>query len=276
MRISIITRYYQLLVVGLGILFMLSNCTSFGDQEIRKRLEANYRVYVPNGEGPFPVVIAIPGCSGVSLQGLETDIGRPGNEGDRLFRRHYPRMAERLQKAGFLVLLVDYLTADDVLNTCNGEIHPNRVAKYIGEAVSIVKTIPATDSSRLHIMGWSHGGSGVLAWLANQNSKQASVRTATTIYPGCTQSDAWKSTLPVLMILAGADDIALPSVCNTLIQSLPDSTDVHVQIYEGARHGFDFTEGPTILSVGNGLTIGRNVKAGNKAWQEIFTFLKSH
>lgn len=255
---------------------MLSNCTSFGDQEIRIRLEANHRVYVPDGEGPFPVVIAIPGCSGVSLRGLETDIGRPGNEGDRLFRRHYPRMAERLRKAGFLVLLVDYLTAEDVLNTCSGEIHPNRVGKYIGEAVSFAKTIPATDTSRLHIMGWSHGGSGVLAWLANLNSKPASVRTAITIYPGCTQSDTWNSTLPVLMILAGADDIALPSVCNTLIQSLPDSTDVLVQSYPGARHGFDFTEGPTKLSVGNGLTIGRNAKAGNNAWQEIFTFLNSY
>ena len=69
------------------------------------------------------------------------------------------------------------------------------------------------------------------------------------------------------MILGEADDIALPSVCNSLIKSLPDKTNVQVKSYPDARHGFDMTEGTTVLSLGNGLTIGRNSKAGNRAWK---------
>jgi hypothetical protein len=40
--------------------------------------------------------------------------------------------------------------------------------------------------------------------------------------------------------------------------------------------GFDLTEGPTMLSVGNGLTVGRNQKAGDEAWQEILMFINKN
>jgi dienelactone hydrolase len=85
-------------------------------------IERNLRTYFPSGDERFPTVVAIPGCSGVSLRGTETDDGRPGDEADRLFRRHYARMAERLRDGGFAVVLVDYLTAENVDNTCGGEI----------------------------------------------------------------------------------------------------------------------------------------------------------
>jgi len=218
----------------------------------------------------------IPGCSGVSLNGPETDTGRTGDEGDRLFRRHYPLMAERLQEAGYIVLLIDYLTAEGVFNTCGWEIHPKRVGEYINEAITFVKTIPTSDTTRINVIGWSHGGEGVLSWLANLEEEPNGVQSAVVVYPGCSTSGPWESSLPILMILGEADDIALPSVCNTLIQSLPNKTNVQVKSYPEARHGFDLTEGPTVLSVGNGLTIGRNQEAGNNAWQEIFKFLNGN
>ncbi len=268
------TRCYRLvLATGLGMLLMLAICGPVAAQELRTRIEANHRLYVPDGEGPFPAVIAIPGCSGVSLRGPETDAGRPGDEADRLFRRHYPRMAERLREAGFLVLLVDYLTAEGVLNTCSGEIHPNRVGEYLGASVSFVTTFPDVDSSRVHVIGWSHGGAGVLSWLANLVDKPVGVRTAIAVYPGCGASGVWTSSLPVLMLLAGADDIALPSVCNALVESLPDNADARVYSYPGARHGFDMTEGPAMLPIGGGLTVGRDPAAGREAWRRILMFL---
>ncbi|MCK5370463.1 MAG: dienelactone hydrolase family protein [Cyclobacteriaceae bacterium] len=270
------TRHYRLLDISLIILLMLANCINITAQEFHSQIEANHRVYIPQGKEPFPVIIAIPGCSGVSLNGPETDAGRPGDEGDRLFRRHYPRMAEKLQEAGFLVLLIDYLTAEGVLNTCGWEIHPKRVGEYIKEAISFVKTIPTSDTSRINVIGWSHGGAGVLAWLSNLEVEPIGVQSAVAVYPGCNASGPWDSTLPVLMILGEADDITPISVCNDLIQSLSKQTNVQVKSYLGARHGFDLTEGPTVLSVGNGLTVGRNPKAGNDAWKEILSFLNKN
>ncbi|RLD25930.1 MAG: hypothetical protein DRI75_12595 [Bacteroidetes bacterium] len=271
-----ISRNYKLFWAFLVVLLLFTNCVEIEAQELNKRIKANHKVYKPAGDGPFPVILAIPGCSGVSLNGPETDAGRPGDEGDRLFRRHYSRMALRLQEAGFMVLLVDYLTADGVPNTCGWEIHPKRVGEYIKEAISFVKTIPYGDSTRINVIGWSHGGEGVLSWLAKLEGEPNGVQSVIAVYPGCSSSSQWISSIPVLMILGEDDDIALPYICNTLVETLPDQTNVLVKSYPQARHGFDLTEGPTLLSVGKGLTIGRNMKAGNNAWEEIFKFLNKN
>jgi dienelactone hydrolase len=267
------TKHFRLFATSLVILILFAGFVETDMQEVQKRIKANHKVYIPDGKGPFPIVIALPGCSGVSLNGQETDVGRPGDEGDRLFRRHYPQMAERLTEAGYLVLLIDYLTAEGVLNTCGWEIHPKRVGEYINAAISFVKSIPTGHKSKINVVGWSHGGEGVLAWLTNLDGEPNGVQSAVAIYPGCSASSSWKSLLPVLMILGEDDDIALPSICKSLIQSLPNQTNVIIKSYPEARHGFDLTEGPSMLSVGNGLTIGRNEKAAIEAWDEIFTFL---
>ncbi len=267
-------RNYNSFYTCLIVLILTSSCININAQGLQSRIETNHKIYIPKGNGPFPVVIAIAGCSGVSLNGPETDAGRPGDEGDWLFRRHYPRMAQRLQEEGVMVFLIDYLTAEGVSNTCRGEIPPERVGEYIKEVISFIKKNPKADTTRINVIGWSHGGSGVLEWLSSLEEEPIGVQSAITVYPGCSTSSPWESTLPVLMILGEEDDIARPKVCKNLIESLSNQTNVKVLSYPNARHGFDFTEGPIELSVGNGLTVGRNQEAGNKAWQEIFAFLK--
>ncbi|WP_370477336.1 dienelactone hydrolase family protein [Tamlana flava] len=255
---------------------MFADCFNTHAQELHERIKANHKIYIPEGKGPFPVVIAFPGCSGVSLNGQETDAGRPGDEADRLFRRHYSRMAIRLQEASYMVLLVDYLTSESISNTCGWEIHPKRVGEYVSDAISFVRTIPNSDLTRINVIGWSHGGEGVLAWLDKLEQEARGVKSAIAVYPGCSSIKPWKTSLPVLMILGEADDIALPDICNTLVQSLPNKTNVFVRSYPNARHGFDLTEGPTVLPVGKNLNIGRNQKAGDNAWNEIFNFLENN
>ena len=257
------------------IIILLIPYINVPSQEIQTQIQSNIRIYRPSSNGPSPVIIAIPGCSGVSLHGTKTDSGRPGDEGDWLFRRHYPRMAEKFSKEGFVVLLVDYLSSEGVLNTCNGEIKIKRVGEFIAETILLTKTIPEIDTSRIHVIGWSYGGAGVLSWLSNLKSETFGIKSAVTIYPGCGSSSPWTSSIPVLMILAGEDDIAPPSICTTLVQSLPDSTNVRVQNYPGARHGFDLAEGPITLQIGEGLTLGRDPNAGPEAWSEILAFLKN-
>ena len=76
-------------------------------QEEQLNIQANHKVFTPAGKGPFSTIIAIPGCSGVSLNGAETDEERLADEGDRLFRRHYTKMVERLKKEEVLEVQVD-------------------------------------------------------------------------------------------------------------------------------------------------------------------------
>ncbi len=86
--------------------------------------------------------------------------------------------------------------------------------------------------------------------------------------------DAWVSPLPVLTLLGETGDITPPESCDRILHQLPDGADVRVRRYAGARHGFDFTEGPEVLSIGGGMSVGRNPGAGKEAWQEIFAFLR--
>ena len=267
---------YRIFNISLIQLILLVFSVQIEAQELQIKIESNHKVYVPEGEGPFPVVIAIPGCSGVSLNGLETDAGRPGDEGDRLFRRHYSQMAKKLQDAGYLVLLIDYLTAEGVPNTCGWEIHPKRVGDYIKEAIQFVKTIPQANTLGINIIGWSHGGEGVLQWLAGIEEEPNGVQSVIAVYPGCSSCRPWNTSIPALILLGEADDIALPNICTDLIRSLPNQTNVQVKSFANARHGFDLTEGPEMLTVGNGFTIGRNSKAGTNAWNEIFKFLNEN
>jgi dienelactone hydrolase len=92
------------------------------------------------------------------------------------------------------------------------------------------------------------------------------------VYPECRSRDVWLSTIPVL-VLGESDDITPPESCDRILRSLPSGTQVTTRRFAGARHAFDFTEGPEVLSIGGGMTVGRNAAAGTQAWKEIFAFL---
>ncbi len=245
-------------------------------QDSVTRIEQNHRVYIPDGNGPFSVIIAIPGCSGVSFESPQTDEGRPGDEADRLFRRHYARMAERLKDAGFMVYLIDYLSAEGVMNACSGEVSKERVSEYIDGTIPLVKQDMQSDTSQIHMIGWSWGGVGVLSWLASLEEEPVGLKSVVTVYPGCGSSKTWDVSISTMMVLGNDDDIAPPEECTELINSLPSKTNITVKRYPDARHGFDLTEGPEMLSVGGGFTIGKNEKAGKQAWEEILSFLGSN
>jgi dienelactone hydrolase len=54
---------------------------------------------------------------------------------------------------------------------------------------------------------------------------------------------------------------------------MPDGTILEVHNYPDGRHGFDMTEGPELLPLGGGVTLGRNAEAGEDAWRRILDFL---
>lgn len=264
------------LVIAVGVTALATGAPRPGQAQAQARVAdvmSNHRAYVPDGRGPFPTVVAIPGCSGVSLEGPATDAGRPGDEADRLFRRHYARMAERLLGRDFAVVLVDYLTPEGVANTCGREISHERVGDYVEASLDFARGQPFADPDRLYVIGWSHGGAGVIAWLQAQGEAQPRVSGAVAIYPECDSRGPWSTSLPVLVLLGAADDIALPERCERIAAELPQQADLRLRRFDGGRHGFDMTEGPEVLDLGGGLTVGRNDDAGRAAWSEVFRFL---
>ena len=249
----------------LSLCVMLALCACNGTPAgLQGRIEANHWLYRPAGDGPFPAVVAIPGCSGVSLGGPATDTGREGDEADPLFRRHYPRMAERLSEKGYAVFLIDYLSAHGVSNACNGEISFAEVGQYVLASAAFARSHPFVDASEISVIGWSLGGGGVLASLASLSEEAPPpFNAAIAFYPGCEGISPWSIPIPTLLLLGGLDDIAPPEVCVDLVERAGEGLPVELRTYPEGRHGFDVEEAPELLAIGGDRTIGFYPAAAN-------------
>jgi dienelactone hydrolase len=246
-------------------------------EDIRERIAANHLEFVPTGQGPFTTLIAIPGCSGIAFSDPEEEAGNPLlSEDDRLFRQHYLRTARSFRDAGFAVILVHVHGAEGLVTACNGEISGERIAQYIDESIAWVSALDLVRSGDIHVIGWSMGGGGALAWLGGVRSQKTQVRTVITVYPSCSRKEPISNGPPLLMLLGGADDIAKPDVCLSLIAKSDPSLDAEVITYPGARHGFDISDAASVLELKNGLTIGYQRAAATESWRAILAFISKY
>lgn len=256
-------------------LVMVSGGLAAEPRDLRQRLVEHHFRFVPPGDGPFPTIVAVPGCSGIAFEDPAEEAGHPDlKEDDRLFRRHYLRMAERLRGEGFAVLLIHVHGAEGLVKACAGEIAEERIAEYIEEAVAWAKGLDFVDAARIHVVGWSMGGGGVLAWLHGERSQAAAVRSVVSIYPACHGRQPLTQEIPLLMLLGGADDITAASVCEDLVAASTTKPLITVRRYAGARHGFDIVDAPPVMDIGGGMTIGHQREAAEAAWREILAFFQ--
>lgn len=242
--------------------------------ELVERIIENHFEFIPSGDGPFPTLIAFPGCSGIAFDDPTTESTHPDlAEDDRIFRRHYPRAAERLSVEGFAVLLVHVHAAEGLVRACNGEISEERIADYIDESVTWASGLNFVDTTRIHVIGWSMGGRGLLAWLESPRTQSGAVLSAIAVYGGCQNRQTLSNPVPLLMLLGDADDIADASICEELVTRSATKPITIVRRYPGARHGYDVIDAPPVLDIGNGMTIGYQQAAAEASWREILAFL---
>ncbi len=255
-----------------ALLLLLPGLSS--GQSIRDLVRENHYSYIPSGQGRYPTIIAIPGCSGISSDSPAAEKSNPQlREDDLLFRQHYQHMAEKLQAEGFAVLLLNINAAEGLLTACADPIDGERIAEYISDAVAWTRELSFVDPDRLHIVGWSMGGGGVLKWLDGPRHGATSVRSAIAIYPPCNRHKDLSVAIPVLMLLGGSDDIADATTCEDLVESAHIKHQITVDNYPGARHGFDIEGAPPMLDIGNGMTVGYQKEAADASWLAIVQFL---
>ena len=154
-----------------------------------------------------PVVVALHGCGGM--------YATVGSRKGQLSARHQG-MTNLLMAQGYSVVWPDSLTPRQETSLCEQSMASRQVRQ--SHRRSDVHTTLAwlgqqawTDPQRVALLGWSHGGSAVLASSdSRQKLPQPSVTPdiALAFYPGC--SDALRRTYqaawPVHLLLAGADD----------------------------------------------------------------------
>ena len=239
-------------------------------------------VFHPSQHSPDtqrPVVVALHGCGGM--------YATVGSRKGQLSARHQG-MTDLLLAQGYSVVWPDSLTPRQETSLCEQSMASRQVRQ--SHRRSDVHTTLAwlgqqawTDPQRVALLGWSHGGSAVLASSdSRQKPPQSSVTPdiALAFYPGCSDAlrRAYQATWPVHLLLAGADDWTPAAPCVALAQKAGMS----FKLYPDSHHGFDNPVGqvkhlprvPNGQNPGMGVHAGRNPVTGPQAWQDVLALLK--
>lgn len=196
----------------------------------------------PSGEGPHPAVILLHGCG-----------GRDARSG-ALDPRHAD-WAARLAGAGFVVLLPESFASRGQGPQCavrDRRILPwrERRADALG-ARDWLAVQPFVRADAIALMGWSNGGSTVLA-----TADAPGFAGFVAFYPGCSRAlraGAFAPAAPLLLLVGEADDWTPPEPCRALAERAgPAVTYVG---YPGAYHGFDAPDSRVRLRRGLAFTV---------------------
>ena len=225
--------------------------------------------------GARPAVIGLHGCDGLYLR-------------DDLSARERS-MAELLRQRGYHVLLPDSFTPRGRRELCAmpAEQLALRASERRADIHAALDWLAArrdVDRTRIVVLGWSHGGSALLAALNHRIGVQPlQARAAVAFYPGCSPyARTQGSYLPVapLLILIGAnDDWTPPAPCVELGKWTPK---VKVNVFPDSHHGFDHpssrvrvrTDVTNGIKRGEGVTVGSNPRARKEAYAAMFEFLE--
>jgi len=226
-------------------------------------------------DSPRPVVIALHGCAGL--------YATRGPRNGQLNARH-EGMARLLNSNGYSVLFPDSFSARGEQSICSQKIRDRRVNQAhrrndVNGALNWLSAQHWVDTTKIALLGWSHGGSTVLA-ATNANDPAASNRLlqpslAIAFYPGCSVAlgSGYRSTAPLLMLLGELDDWTPAAPC----LALASRASAKVIVYPDSHHDFDNPIGtvrfranvPNGVNPGRGVHSGRNPVTGPKAWQEV-------
>ena len=221
--------------------------------------EPQYRVVRPEGQGPHPALLFVSGCSGFTPH--EAPL-------------HYGRVADEFAARGYVVIFVDYLGARG-RDICGGVVRPGDVAGDILAAAAYARTRPFIRASEISVIGWSMGGSGVLAAIAALPAGRArAFRAAVAYYPECYGvGTPWSVKVPLLMLLAGQDEVSSTRACQELVKRLGGDVPIEVRVYPEARHAFDVPDLPPLLRRTRGRPLGHDPQAAAAAREEVKRFL---
>lgn len=232
--------------------------------------------WLPKDGERRPVVVALHGCGGLYLADGKTLASR------------YPEYTQRLHGLGVHVLMPDSFGSRGEGSICSqkNETRRIRVQDRRGDvlaALAWLRSQPQVDADRIALLGWSNGGSTVLAVLdAEQSPTPGPLAAAVMFYPGCGQySHISARPVPALMELGADDDWTPAAPCQRLAERWRSSgQDVTLHLHPGAYHDFDATRPVrfrTDVPNGvkkNGVHQGGNPAAREAALQSLDSFLR--
>lgn len=243
--------------------------------ELSAKLRPYDSILRPDGDGPFPTVLLMHGCSGV-------------HESNRSW-------AELFRDQGYVAVIVDSLGPRGLAShrvdngVCDGSVLWGRErASDLLVSLAYLRQLPFVDASKIALVGWSHGAWTIMDAFALEGADELphglsenpgglkGVVGSVLIYPYCGavslsySGKKWKDSAPSLMILAGKDHMVSPEECIEVAERLEaDGEPLSVHVYPDADHAFDYTD----LEPDSGFSYDR--EATEDARARVSRFLKS-
>jgi dienelactone hydrolase len=234
----------------------------------------------PEGAGPFPAVVLLHGCHGVS---------RSTRDWGQWFRAR-----------GYVALIVDSWTPRGIRDGCvpGPELaNTERLDDAVG-ALRWLHARPYVDRARVGAIGWSNGGVFAMAVINGPSLERARLRGAeppapgfaasVAMYPGGCYSLAHETVVrPLLLLIGDADDWTSPAECAQMVEAMRGrGADVTLVHYPGAVHYFDVAGQARVVlpEVENrnkpdgccGATVGYDATADADARRRIEAFFARH
>ncbi len=237
------------------------------------------RLVKPGGPGPFPALVLLHGCHGVSPQVYA--------------------WARWLADRGYVAFVVDSFGPRNEPADCTDDPSPNampntaRFDDAIG-ALRYLQSRPFVHPERVASFGWSQGGQYAMSVINGPTLERARARgvvlppvgfaAAVAMYPGGCRDYAKELVVrPLLLLIGGSDDWTPPQDCREMAANVrARGADVTLIEYTGAYHYFDVVgqrkevlkdiEQPFALGA-YGVTVAYDAEAAADAQRQVEGFL---
>jgi dienelactone hydrolase len=211
-------------------------------------LTLHAQLFKPDGDGPFPTVIALHSCGGLT-----------GHSEPVLSQ--YRDWAEQFIKDGKAVLLPDSYGSRGLGPQCRVKerrltARRERVAD-IAAARKWLMQQAWVAHDRISLIGWANGASALLWAVRPQNfsrNTEPDFRSAIAFYPDCRISAGlgWSARVPTLLLIGAKDDVSSPPACRQMVDGARGrSALARIVVYPGAYHDFDRANLPLHASAEN-------------------------
>lgn len=194
------------------------------------RLEPGVRIYLPPGDGPFPVAILLHGCGGQrpfldKYVDAALEAGAAAVTVDSFGPRGIGRARASATVCTGMRLRGDSRTSDVTLTLENLADDPE-----LG---------PRLDMSRVALAGWSHGA-WTVAELLTEAPAERGVRSAFLVYPYCRFPARWPGRaapkdVTILAVVPDLDAVGDAPACRAALER----TGADIVRIEGATHAFE-------------------------------------
>lgn len=191
-----------------------------------------HTLYTPAGTGPFPAVVVLHTCGGVS--------------------QHEQDWGQRLAGWGYVAIVVNSFATRGVVTTCDAHgtvaLTPLDRVTDAFRAADYLRTLPTVVPGRVGVIGFSAGaGVVVRAALRGQVERNQTrpFRAAIALYPNCPNGNGpsdngFGLASDGLILMGGSDEWTPPGPCMAFTQHTHQGPHVlETHIYPNAVHGFD-------------------------------------